>query len=220
MLGYNIKNKIEFQKNLIEFCIVVMTNLDSIKISEYSSKSILVTGEKTHIYKDEFKSMGGRYNKNLKNECKGWIFGKKKKKEVINFLENANVSYSIVQNLPEPDHKNLHINIVDRNGDDYTLGKRKFDWFYEEEDKIDQVYESLHELIELMKSDTSAENISKLCQTIDKFVETESRLFKEEDENIEKFTEMIADYKKNVWYMSMKMNFLLMMFAAFVYRVM
>jgi hypothetical protein len=198
-----------------------MTNLDSIKISDYSSKSILVTGENTFNFKDEFKSMGGKYNKNLKNECKGWIFQKKKKQEVINFLENANVSYSIVQNLPEPDHKNLQINIVDRNGDEYTpLGKRKFDWFFDEEDKIDKVYDSLHDLIELMKSDTSAKDVSKLCQTIDKFLETESRLCNEEDENLEKFTEMIADYKRNVWYMSMKMNFLLVMFAAFVYRLM
>ena len=198
-----------------------MTVTDSIKISDYSSKSILLSGENTFNHKDDFKRMGGKYNKNLKNECKGWIFPKKKKEEVISFLENANVSFSIVQNLPEPNHKNLTISLVDRNGEEYTpLGKRKFDWFYEEEDKIDRVNESIQDLIEIMKNDTSGENVSKLCETIDKFVQTESRLSREEDENLEKFTEMISDYKRNVWYMSMKMNFLLVMFAAFVYRVM
>ena len=60
--------------------------MTTLKIINYSERSIAVTGEETKLYKEDFKSMGGKYNANL--SCgPGWIFSIKAAPQVQTFLD-------------------------------------------------------------------------------------------------------------------------------------
>ena len=60
--------------------------MTTLKIVNYSERSIAVTGEETKLYKEDFKSMGGKYNANL--SCgPGWIFSIKAAPQVQTFLD-------------------------------------------------------------------------------------------------------------------------------------
>jgi hypothetical protein len=59
-------------------------------IADYSEKSFVVFGEDTKKYKEDFKSRGGLWNKNLtlnNTSIKGWIFSHKKRADIENFFE-------------------------------------------------------------------------------------------------------------------------------------
>jgi hypothetical protein len=56
------------------------TALDQVKISDYSDKAIVVTGE-TKPIKDVLRAMGGRFNFRLRGGA-GWIFSKTKRATV------------------------------------------------------------------------------------------------------------------------------------------
>ena len=60
--------------------------MSSIKVEDYSSKSIVVYGE-TKIYKEKLKELGGKYNGNL-SVGPGWIFSNKKKEEIIEWQKS------------------------------------------------------------------------------------------------------------------------------------
>jgi hypothetical protein len=60
--------------------------MTTLKIVNYSERSIAITGEETKLYKEDFKSMGGKYNANL--SCgPGWIFSIKAAPQVQTFLD-------------------------------------------------------------------------------------------------------------------------------------
>jgi len=60
--------------------------MTTLKIVNYSERSIAITGEETKLYKEDFKSMGGKYNANL--SCgPGWIFSIKASPQVQTFLD-------------------------------------------------------------------------------------------------------------------------------------
>ena len=56
-------------------------------LSVYTDKSVVVQGEDTRKYKEELKSIGGKYNANLKTGP-GWIFPKSKEQEIKDFIES------------------------------------------------------------------------------------------------------------------------------------
>ena len=60
--------------------------MSSIKVEDYSSKSIVVYGE-TKIYKEQLKELGGKYNGNL-SVGPGWVFSNKKKEEIIEWQKS------------------------------------------------------------------------------------------------------------------------------------
>ena len=59
-------------------------------LKDYSEKSFVVSGE-TKKFKEELKSLGGKWNSNLK-EGPGWIFSNKRKEKVQKWLNNEPVS--------------------------------------------------------------------------------------------------------------------------------
>ena len=59
------------------------------EIVDYSEKSFLVKGEKTKLFKEEFKKMNGSWNRTLG----GWIFSKQHK-EKLNSLINSPIEAS------------------------------------------------------------------------------------------------------------------------------
>ena len=61
------------------------TNSDGITISQYTTKSVVVRGDSTKIYRDMLVSFGGKWNKNLKGGG-GWIFSKTKEKQLHQWL--------------------------------------------------------------------------------------------------------------------------------------
>jgi len=62
-------------------------------IEDYSDRSFAVFGD-TKPFKEELKSLGGRFNKNLKQEgvtMPGWIFPMKNRADVEMILERSSV---------------------------------------------------------------------------------------------------------------------------------
>lgn len=57
--------------------------------SEYSEKAIVVRGEATKTYKENLKTLGGKYNASLKGGA-GWIFSKTSEAKVNKFIASAN----------------------------------------------------------------------------------------------------------------------------------
>lgn len=70
--------------------------MSSIKVEDYSSKSIVVYGE-TKIYKEKLKELGGKYNGNL-SVGPGWIFSNKKKEEIIEWQQSLSSNISNFDN--------------------------------------------------------------------------------------------------------------------------
>ena len=60
------------------------------KLKEYSDKSFCICGDNTKEYKEELKTLGGRWNSNLK-EGPGWIFSNKNKVKVQEWLSKISV---------------------------------------------------------------------------------------------------------------------------------
>ena len=59
----------------------------SLYVEDYSERAIVVRGE-TKNYKKGLAQLGGKYNARLRDGA-GWIFPKKRQKEVDSFIENA-----------------------------------------------------------------------------------------------------------------------------------
>ena len=57
-------------------------------IKDYTEKSFVLHGD-TQPHKDKIKELGGKWNANLKDGLKGWIFPMTKKKTVEDFIKNA-----------------------------------------------------------------------------------------------------------------------------------
>jgi len=57
-----------------------------ILVSDYSEKSLKVEGEATKSFIPEWKSVGGRFNKNLEGGP-GWIFSKKREEGLLKIIE-------------------------------------------------------------------------------------------------------------------------------------
>lgn len=60
-----------------------------ILVSDYSEKSLKIEGEATKSFIPEWKSIGGRFNKNLKGGP-GWIFPKKREDDLLKIIEAIN----------------------------------------------------------------------------------------------------------------------------------
>ena len=54
---------------------------NDIKIVNYTDKSFVLIGNTVNI-KENIKALGGKWNANLRDGMKGWIFSKSKEKEV------------------------------------------------------------------------------------------------------------------------------------------
>jgi len=68
--------------------------IEKIEKIEYSQKSFVLTGDNTKKYKEDIKSLGGKWNSNLTNKetgekFKGWIFPKTLEYKVDAWLNNG-----------------------------------------------------------------------------------------------------------------------------------
>jgi len=59
-------------------------------IKDYTEKSFVLYGD-TQPHKDKIKELGGKWNANLKDGLKGWIFPMTKKKVIKEFIKNCGV---------------------------------------------------------------------------------------------------------------------------------
>lgn len=66
------------------------------QITNYSDKCFVITGEDTREYKEQIKSLGGKWNARLKNDLKGWVFPIQKLSQVKQFVENPS-SFQIIE---------------------------------------------------------------------------------------------------------------------------
>ena len=60
---------------------------DELNIKDYTEKCFVLYGD-TQAHKDKIKELGGKWNANLKDGLKGWIFPMTKKKIVQDFIKN------------------------------------------------------------------------------------------------------------------------------------
>jgi len=60
------------------------------KLNQYSDKSFCICGDNTKEYKEELKSLGGKWNSNLK-DGPGWIFSNKNKEKVQEWLDKISI---------------------------------------------------------------------------------------------------------------------------------
>jgi hypothetical protein len=81
---FNFKIKFEFFSFVFT---LLLTTMSAITLQEYSEKSFVLRGDNTRDYKDTLKSLGGKWNLNLKGGG-GWIFGNSKKSKVSAFLDS------------------------------------------------------------------------------------------------------------------------------------
>ena len=58
-----------------------------LKLRDYSDKSFVVQG-KTHNYRVDLKTLGGKYNPNLEGGP-GWVFELSRKKDILNYIEGG-----------------------------------------------------------------------------------------------------------------------------------
>ena len=63
--------------------------MSDLNCSEYSEKAIVVRGESTKTYKENLKTLGGKYNASLKGGA-GWIFSKTSEGKVNKFISSVN----------------------------------------------------------------------------------------------------------------------------------
>ena len=59
-----------------------------LNIKDYTEKCFVLYGD-TQPHKDKIKELGGKWNANLKDGLKGWIFPMTKKKTVEEFIKNS-----------------------------------------------------------------------------------------------------------------------------------
>ena len=64
----------------------------NLSCNDYSDKAVVVRGD-TKEHKEQLKSLGGKYNANLR-DGPGWIFSKKAEKTVREFIQNGTVPES------------------------------------------------------------------------------------------------------------------------------
>lgn len=65
--------------------------MENIRVINYSEKSFAILGEGTKVIKDNLKSLGGKFNRNLTDpetgeKIAGWIFSIKRYDSVITAL--------------------------------------------------------------------------------------------------------------------------------------
>ena len=58
-------------------------------VEDYSDKSFVVRGEKTRDFKDNLRTLGGKFNRNLRGGA-AWIFPKTKQETVVDFVMQVN----------------------------------------------------------------------------------------------------------------------------------
>ena len=63
--------------------------MSDLNCSEYSEKAIVVRGEATKTYKENLKTLGGKYNASLRGGA-GWIFSKTSEGKVNKFISSVN----------------------------------------------------------------------------------------------------------------------------------
>ena len=63
--------------------------MSDLNCSEYSEKAIVVRGESTKTYKENLKTLGGKYNASLRGGA-GWIFSKTSEAKVNKFISSVN----------------------------------------------------------------------------------------------------------------------------------
>ena len=66
---------------------VIVSN-EELKIKDYTDKCFVLYGN-TQPHKDKIKELGGKWNGNLKEGLKGWIFPMTKKKIVEDFIKKG-----------------------------------------------------------------------------------------------------------------------------------
>jgi len=81
-------------------------------ITDYSDKSLKVEGEATKSFIPEWKSLGGRFNKNLEGGP-GWIFSKKREEELLKIIEGIKTGNIIPSDPAKSSLKSL-VDKIDR----------------------------------------------------------------------------------------------------------
>lgn len=94
-------------------------------ICSYSEKAVVVRGEKTKQFTNEFKSIGGRWNPHLK-DGPGWIFSKSKTDQIEKII-----NYNLIEKLS-------NIKITENNDWDSLIYRKK--WLIEEWDKLKTIH--------------------------------------------------------------------------------
>lgn len=68
-------------------------------IEDYSDRSIVVRGD-TRKFIDKFRALNGKWNPNLKDGTKGWIFSKSKKEKVEDIIKDILPGDTLPSNEP------------------------------------------------------------------------------------------------------------------------
>ena len=63
--------------------------MTDLSCTDYSDKAIVVRGD-TKDHKEELKTLGGKYNANLRDGA-GWIFSKKNEDKVLSYIASGNL---------------------------------------------------------------------------------------------------------------------------------
>ena len=74
-------------------------NNEVLKVSTYSDKSFVVSGD-TRTYKEQLKSLGGKFNRNLRGFPNSWIFSNKQMEPVMAFVTSVNTGDFQPESLP------------------------------------------------------------------------------------------------------------------------
>ena len=144
----------------------------NLKILSYSDRAVVVIGD-TRKYKEALKAMGGRWNPNLsidseESSSKGWIFSKKKLKNLKEFVANPDSVSSTSSASSKLDINKL-------------------------KSIIESCLESNHGLKEIKQNLISMNE--KLAELIDLLAADESEV-SEDDESGEKFPSSTRDFEK------------------------
>jgi hypothetical protein len=75
--------------------------MTDLSCTDYSEKAIVVRGN-TKEYKDQLKSLGGKFNANLRDGA-GWIFPKKDEDKVLSFVMNGKVEKTVKPEIKNND---------------------------------------------------------------------------------------------------------------------
>ena len=139
------------------------TSIDDLQLTDYSEKSVVVTGN-TKEYKEDLKAYGGRWNGRLR-DGPGWIFPKHKKGILEKWIETGQRIVEDTRSKVNVDHKPRQVSSDSPVGDLGELVKR-----------MDKIESKLDMIIEMMSQNMKIDmkSMSEEVKNISRELEIES----------------------------------------------